>query len=122
MGKAAKAHRAKVEKRNRRVAQERYAMQNALNKMMKQMAEQKDTENLEQQLNVKVGDKEMPFSVVDETELNSIVEFKENNQEMFQIEEPEFDSAGFTIEDREIDINVDGAFIESKIETEQEEE
>jgi hypothetical protein len=89
MGKAAKAHRAKVEKRNRRIAQERYAMQNALNKMMKQMAEQKDAESVEQQLNVTVGDKQMPFTVVEENELDSIVEFKENNQGMFQVEEPE---------------------------------
>lgn len=89
MGKAAKAHRAKVEKRNRRIAQERYAMQNALNKMMKQMAEQKDAESLEQQLNVTVGGSETPFSVIDDSELNSIVEFKENNQEMFQTEEPQ---------------------------------
>jgi|688.fasta_scaffold304879_1 hypothetical protein len=101
MGKAAKAHRAKVEKKNRRIAQERYAMQNALNKMMKQMAEQKDAESLEQQLNVTVGGNETPFSVIDDTELNSIVEFKENNQGMFQVEEPEFDSAGFSIADRE---------------------
>ena len=89
MGKAAKAHRAKVEKRNRRIAQERYAMQNALNKMMKQMAEQKDAESVEQQLNVTVGDKQMPFTVVEENELDSIVEFKENNQDIFQIEGPE---------------------------------
>jgi hypothetical protein len=98
MGKVAKAHRAKVEKRNKRIVQERYAMQNALNKVMKQMAEQKEAENL----NVTVGDQEIPFTVVDDAELNSIVEFKENNQEIFQTEEPEFDSAGFSIEDREV--------------------
>ena len=39
MGKKAKEHRAKVEKRNRKVAQQKYAMQNALNKMMKEMVE-----------------------------------------------------------------------------------
>ena len=94
MGKKAKEHRAKVEKRNRRIAQEKYAMQNALNKMMKQMAEQQEAESL----NVSVGNQEVPFSVIDDSELNSIVEFKEQNAEMF---EAEFDSAGFTIEDRE---------------------
>jgi hypothetical protein len=94
MGKKAKEHRAKVEKRNRKVAQERYAMQNALNKMMKQMAEQQEAEKL----NVTVGGQEVPFSVVDESELNSIVEFKEENAQML---DPEFDSAGYSVEDRE---------------------
>jgi hypothetical protein len=86
MGKKAKEHRAKVEKRTKRVAQERYAMQNTLNKMMKQMAEQQEVEKL----NVTVGGQEVPFSVVDETEINSIVDFKENNSEMLQLEESEF--------------------------------
>jgi len=80
MGKAAKAHRAKVEKKNRRIAQEKYAMQNALNKIMKQMTEQQEAESL----NVSVGEQEVPFSVVNDVELNSIVEFKEQNGKMFE--------------------------------------
>jgi hypothetical protein len=48
--------------------------------MMKQMAEQQEVEKL----NVTVGEQEVPFSVVDETELNSIVEFKEQNGQMFE--------------------------------------
>jgi len=80
MGKKAKEHRAKIEKRNKKVANEKYAMQNALNKMIKQMAEQQEVEKL----NVTVGEQEVPFSVVDETELNSIVEFKEQNGQMFE--------------------------------------
>jgi hypothetical protein len=80
MGKKAKEHRAKVAQRNKRIAQEKYAMQNALNKMMKQMAEQQEVENL----NVTVGGQEVPFSVVEESELSSIVEFKEENRQMFE--------------------------------------
>jgi hypothetical protein len=80
MGKKAKEHRAKIEKRNKRIAQEKYAMQNALNKMMKQMAEQQETESL----NVSVGEQEVPFNVVNDVELNSIVEFKEENRQMFE--------------------------------------
>ena len=80
MGKKAKEHRAKVEKRNKRIAQEKYAMQNALNKLMKQMAEQQEAESL----NVSVGEQEVPFSVVNDVELNSIVEFKEENGQMFE--------------------------------------
>jgi hypothetical protein len=83
MGKAAKAHRAKVVKRNRRIAQEKYSMQNALNKLMKQMAEQQEAEKMEENLNVNVGGSQVPFSVVTDEELNSIVEFKENNPDMF---------------------------------------
>jgi hypothetical protein len=107
MGKAAKAHRAKVEKKNRRIAQERYAMQNALNKMMKQMAEQKQNEELE----VKIGDENIPFEIVSQPNSTGIkgfefegnVSFKEEHPEILDIEEfePEFDSAGFSVEDRE---------------------
>jgi hypothetical protein len=86
MGKAAKAHRAKVEKRNRRIGQEKYKMQNSLNKLMEMMAKQKDAEETEKNLNISVGGSEVPFSVVEEDDLNTIVEFKENNQEMFDVE------------------------------------
>lgn len=75
MGKKDKAHRAKVAKRNRRIGQQKYSMQNALNRIMKQMAEQKDNQEVEGQLNIKVGDNEIPFSVVSEDEL---VESSEN--------------------------------------------
>jgi hypothetical protein len=83
MGKKTKEHRAKVAKRNRRIAQEKYSMQNALNKLMKQMAEQQEAEKMEENLNVNVGGSQVPFSVVTDEELNSIVEFKENNPDMF---------------------------------------
>jgi len=86
MGKAAKAHRAKVEKRNRRIGQEKYKMQNSLNKLMEMMAKQKDAEETEKNLNISVGGSEVPFSVIEEDDLNTIVEFKENNQEMFDVE------------------------------------
>ncbi len=123
MGKKTKEHRVKVEKRNRKIAQERYAMQNALNKMMKQMAEQQENEKLE----VKVGDSSLPFEVVaqpNETGIKgfksgNIVEFKENNPEIF--EEPEIDSAGFTIKDREVDFDISSETNEVKIEKEEEE-
>jgi hypothetical protein len=130
MGKKAKEHRAKVEKRNRIVAQQKYAMQNALNKVMKEMTEKMEAEKLQ----VKVGDENVPFEFVAEPmetgikgfESGNIVDFKESNPELLEADfdkdnEPEFDSAGFTIEDREIDINADGAFVESNIETEEEE-
>jgi hypothetical protein len=62
MGKRAKAHRAKVAKRNRRLAQEKYSMQNSLNKLMEEMAKKQDTENL----NIETEGKEVPFEVITE--------------------------------------------------------
>lgn len=60
MGKKAKEHRAKVAKRNRVVAQQKYTIQNSFNKLMKEIAEKQEAEKL----NVMVGDKEVPFEVV----------------------------------------------------------
>lgn len=118
MGKKEKERRAKVAKRNRRIAQEKYSMQNALNKMMKQMAEQKEADNLA----VKVGNENIPFEVVTQPMSNTIkgfefegnVSFKEENPEILNVEEtePEHDSAGFTIEDREEIRNVFPANVE----------
>ena len=78
MGKAAKEHRAKVAKRNKRIGQDKYAMQNAFNRIMKQMAEAKNNEEVEDQLNIKVGGNEIPFSVVTEEELTETPEDTEN--------------------------------------------
>jgi hypothetical protein len=112
MGKKAKEHRAKVEKRNRKLAQERYAMQNAIKKMMEKM--EKESEDV----NVTLGDNQIPFEIVE----GEIPKKEEDTNFNLPFNEPEFDSAGFSIEDREIDIEVDGVFVESNIEKEQEEE
>lgn len=69
MGKKTKAHRAKVEKRNRKIAQEKHATQSAFNKFLEQLAQEKSNEKLENELNVTIGGQETPFSVVDESEL-----------------------------------------------------
>lgn len=110
MGKKAKEHRAKVAKRNKKAEQAKYSMQNALNKMMEQMAKKQE----EEKLNVTVGDQQIPFEVVTEPtntgikgfEFEGNVSFKEENPELLEADldndsEPEFDSAGFSIEDRE---------------------
>ena len=64
MGKKAKAHRAKVVKRNKKMGQDRYAMQQSLTKMMKEMALQQNAEK--ENLQVKVGNETVPFEVVAE--------------------------------------------------------
>lgn len=87
MGKATKKHREKVAKRNRRVNQEKYAMNNALNRVMKQMAEMRNKEEMENNMNVSVGGQQVPFSVVDENDFDSIVDFKEENQQMFIVDD-----------------------------------
>lgn len=69
MGKKAKAHKAKVERRNRRIGQQKYATQSAFNKLLQQLAQQKNNDELENELNVTIGGQETPFSVVDESEL-----------------------------------------------------
>lgn len=108
MGKKAKEHRAKVAKRNRKVAQAKYSMQNALNKMMEQMAKKQEEEKINKTIE---EDEQVPFEVVAQPMSNTIkgfefegnVSFKEKNPEILSVDEfePEVDSAGFSIEDRE---------------------
>ena len=93
MGKKAKEHRAKVAKRNKEIAQKRYSMDNALNKMMKQMMEQKQNEDLQ----VQVGNQNVPFEVINQPtsagikgfEIEGNVSFKENHPEILQNTEVE---------------------------------
>lgn len=82
MGKKDKEHRAKIAKRNVKSNQEKYAMQNALNKIMKRMVEEKEAENL----SVSVGEKEVPFQVESLPVGNSIVNFKEENPQLLTVE------------------------------------
>jgi hypothetical protein len=72
MGKKAKAHRAKVAKRNRVIAQQKYTVQNSFNKLMREIAEKQEAEKL----NVMVGDKEVPFEVVAEPTSTGIKGFE----------------------------------------------
>jgi hypothetical protein len=66
MGKAAKAHRAKVEKRNRKIAQEKYAMTKAIERMFE--AQKMAMENNEN-VNVELNGQELGFQVVEEVEV-----------------------------------------------------
>lgn len=86
MGKKEKEHRAKVAKRNRKIAQEKYATQKAIEKMMERMKQQSE-------MDVKVGDESVPFEVLGEADSLLMQQTLDNV-------EPEFDSAGFTTEDR----------------------
>jgi hypothetical protein len=87
MGKKTKEHRAKVAKRNRRIAEEKGKMQRTFDKLLKEQMEKFQSE---ENLNVQIGDKPLEFSVVDPNDI-----------------EPEVDGAGFTIEDRELNVDVE---------------
>lgn len=69
MGKAAKAHRAKVEKRNRKIAQEKYAMQKAIERMFEAQKMMMETDNL----GVELNGQDMGFEVIDgDTKVSSV--------------------------------------------------
>lgn len=73
MGKAKKEHRAKVVKRNQRIAEEKRKMQRAFNKLLQEQME-KFQEN--EELNVQVGDQPVQFSVVDPNEVENTIDIE----------------------------------------------
>lgn len=75
MGKAAKAHRAKVQKRNQRVAQEKSGMQKAFDLLMKN---QLDLLQNKDELNVLVGNQEMGFEVIEERQVDHAFQYTPN--------------------------------------------
>jgi len=87
MGKKAKEHRAKVAKRNKRIAQEKSGMQKAFDKLMEeQILKLKNGDGL----NVDLSGSTMPFEVFDKNYLDSIAEFKEKHPELIMGNDEEF--------------------------------
>jgi len=74
MGKAAKAHRQKVAKRNARIKQERSGMQKAFDLLMKNQLEMLENKDM----NVKVGDQEMGFEVGEERQVDHAFQYQPN--------------------------------------------
>ena len=74
MGKAAKAHRQKVAKRNARIKQERSGMQKAFDLLMKNQLEMLENKDM----SVKVGDQEMGFEVVEERQVDHAFQYQPN--------------------------------------------
>jgi hypothetical protein len=71
MGKRDKEHRAKVAKRNQKIALEKTKMQNAFNKLLKeQMDKFKESEGLE----VQVGDSPIEFNIVDPNDIENVID------------------------------------------------
>ena len=89
MGKKTKEHRRRVEKRNRRINQEKYMMKRQIDKLFEGRLD--DIKN-EGNLDVKLGDKNIPFSIVEDSgvfpnmslnsELNNL-DFTDNNEGNF---------------------------------------
>ncbi len=121
MGKKAKEHRKKVEKRNKRLNQKKLGIQKAFDNLMEEQIQKLKTS---EDLNLELSGVTLPFEVIDKDKLDSIVDFKSKHPELIMGNEEEsnkinkefqheFNGAGYTIEDREIDVDTDmvGEFV-----------
>jgi hypothetical protein len=77
MGKASKAHRAKVEKRNQKITVEKYAMKKAIERMFEAQKMMSETEKL----NVELNGQDLNFEVVEEVKNSVIIDEKNINIE-----------------------------------------
>ena len=108
MGKKDKEHRAKVAKRNRRVAQEKSGMQKVFDKLMEEQIQKlKNSEGL----NVDLSGNTVPFEVFDKEHLDSIVDFKGKHPELIMGNEEELP---FNIEEIDVPLDVDTTEEEQK--------
>jgi hypothetical protein len=81
MGKAAKAHRKKVEKRNAKIKQQKSGMQKAFDMLLKQQLE-----NLkEEELKAQVGEQDIKMEVVDDRVIDHAFSFIPNAEESEKI-------------------------------------
>ena len=74
MGKAKKEHRAKVAKRNQKIALEKTKMQNAFNKLLKEQMEKFKESEENEGLNVQVGDSPIEFNIVDTNDIENVTD------------------------------------------------
>ena len=77
MGKASKAHRAKVEKRKQKITVEKYAMKKAIERMFEAQKMMSETEKL----NVELNGQDLNFEVVEEVKNSVIIDEKNINIE-----------------------------------------
>jgi len=105
MGKKDKEHRKKVAKRNERLKQQKSTMQKTFDTLLQQQMEKMKEE---QELKVQAGDQEINYEVIEDKVIDHAFKFTPNEEQSAKINkefEPEYDSAGFTIEDRELPTN-----------------
>ena len=87
MGKAKKEHRAKVAKRNKRIASEKSKMQKVFDALLqaqidkfKESNSEVNTEDINNGLDIQAGGKQLEFNVVDPNELVTDVEVTESEK------------------------------------------
>jgi len=101
MGKKAKEHRKKVAARNAKLKQQKSSMQKAFDMLIQQQLEKLKEEDVK----VESAGQEMNFEIVEDRVIDHAFKFTPNEEESAKINkefEPEYDSAGYTIEDREL--------------------
>ena len=94
MGKKAKEHRAKVAKRNRRIAQEKSSMQKAFDMLIQQQLEKLK----EDELKAQVGEQQLDMTIVEDKIVEHAFKFTPNPEESAKINK-EFEDV--TIEETE---------------------
>lgn len=95
MGKAAKAHRAKVAKRNKRIAQEKSGMQKAFDLLLKEQLSKLDAEK---EIAVELGDQSLNFEVMEDRIVDHAFKFQPNPEESSKINK-EFEEQNLPEED-----------------------
>lgn len=101
MGKRAKEHRKKVAARNARIKQQKSGIQKAFDMLLQEQI----SKLKEEEIKVESAGQDFNFEVVEEKVLEHAFKFTPNEEESAKINkefEPEYDSAGYTIEDREL--------------------
>ncbi len=81
MGKAAKEHRKKVAKRNKKIKQEKSGMQKAFDLLLQQQIENMK----EEQLKAQAGDTDLNFEIVEERTVDHAFNFVPNEEESTKI-------------------------------------
>lgn len=112
MGKKEKLHRKKVLARNEKIKAEKKKLQKVYSDYMTSMIEKMKEDDLK----VDLKGQELNFEVVEDRVIDNSFQFIPNQSESVKINkefEPEQDSAGYTVEDREIDVDtdMDGEFV-----------
>lgn len=101
MGKKAKEHRKKVAARNARLKQQKSGMQKAFDMIFQeQLSRLKEDE-----FKAQIGDQELDMEIIEDKKVDHLFQFLPNEEESAKINkefEPEFDSAGYSVEDREL--------------------
>jgi len=81
MGKKSKEHRAKVAKRNAKLAQQKSGMQKAFDMLIQQQLEKLK----EEEIKVQVGDQELDMSIIEEKIVDHAFKFTPNPEESAKI-------------------------------------